>query len=72
MGWWTEMATQHNCAECRHLKRTSPTQVFLLCTYWAHPSHGTQAYDWTCRHCHLQPEAPAFHKFEPRAVSAHA
>lgn len=54
----------HNCGQCAYLKRTSPTQVFLLCTYWAHPRHSHADYRWLCTHCHVQPEAPACFAFK--------
>ena len=54
------------CGQCEHLKRTSPTQVFLLCKWWSAPNHGMADYGLTCTHCHLQPEAPACVAFKPR------
>lgn len=54
----------HNCAQCAYLKRTSPTQVFLLCTYWASPSHSHADYGWLITHCHVHPEAPACFAFK--------
>lgn len=60
---------QHNCSECKFLKRTSPTQVFLLCAFWANPANGIRGdYDWVVGHCHVQPEAPACPYFEMRRV----
>lgn len=65
---------QRNCSECKFLKRTSPTQVFLLCTFWAArqiPISGTGGeYDrsYVIAHCHMQPEAPACPYFETRRV----
>ena len=60
------MAEQHNCAQCRHLTRTSPEQVFLLCAFWANPDNGIRGdYDWVVGHCHVQPEAPACMAFQP-------
>lgn len=58
--------TLHNCGQCAYLKRTSPTQVFLLCTYWASPAHGCADYSWLCTHCHMQPEATACFAIKPR------
>ena len=69
------MSTQHNCAECDHLTRTSPTQVFLLCKFWAAPHipvSGTSwdyDHDYVVRHCHMQPEAPACEFWKPRKAS---
>ena len=66
---------QHNCSECAYLRRTSPAQVFLLCTFWSAreiPVKGTGSEfgrDYVLTHCHLQPEAPACPFFEPRKVS---
>ena len=63
---------QHNCSDCDYLKRTSPTQVFLLCKFWSAkqiPVVGTNnGYDFVLSHCHMQPEAPACAFFRPRAV----
>lgn len=69
---------QHNCAECAYLTRTSPTQVFLLCSFWAatyYPTSGVSSeydYDYVVGHCHMQPEAPACPFFKPKAVSREA
>lgn len=57
--------TLHNCGQCRFLKRTSPEQVFLLCTYWASPNRKYADYRWMCGHCHMQPWAPACFAFKP-------
>lgn len=66
---------QHNCAECKYLTRTSPTQVFLLCRFWSAtqypvPEAAAQmgGVDYACTHCHVQPEAPACPYFEKREV----
>ena len=67
--------TAHNCAQCEHLRRTSPTQVFLLCEFWSakHPpvrgAASAYDYDWIVAHCHVQPEAPACAFFQHRTVS---
>ena len=59
------MATQHNCSQCEYLTRTSPTQVFLLCKFWAGAIKSglgiRKAFDqnYVVLHCHMQPEAPA-------------
>ena len=58
--------TLHNCGQCEYLKRTSPDQVFLLCTYWASPDHSYADYGWLCCHCHMQPEAAACFAFKLR------
>ena len=57
---------QHNCIECRHLRHTKPSQVFWRCDWWCSPLHGGSSYEWTVAHCHVQPEAPACHAFQPR------
>ena len=64
----------HNCAECHHLTRTSPEQVFLLCRFWSarqspvQGAHKSFDYDYVLTHCHVQPEAPACPFFKPKAV----
>ena len=69
------MKRKHNCAECACLKRTAPTQVFHLCTYWAgrYVDRGYIPDEWAgdafvyvVLHCHMQPEAPACPAFVPR------
>ena len=62
------------CGECDPLTLTAPTQVFLLCTFWA--GRVEQAIvdevgeDYMCGHCHVQPEALACPYFQrERAVA---
>lgn len=69
---------RHNCSQCAHLTRTSPTQVFLLCGFWA-SSPTPKPYDprifdrdYRVSHCHMQPEAPACFFFRPKAGDASA
>lgn len=63
-----------NCSDCDYLTRTSPTQVFLLCGFWAAkqiPIVGAsyeRDRDYVVTHCHVQPEAPACPYFKPREV----
>lgn len=67
---------QRNCSQCDYLKRTSPTQVFLLCEFWAAehtPVKGAIkefGHDYALAHCHMQPEAPACPFFKPKAVES--
>lgn len=60
------MSEPRICGQCEYLKRTSPQQIFLLCTYWADARHSFADYTWLETHCHLQPEAPACHAFKVR------
>lgn len=66
--------THHNCGQCAYLRRTSPGQVFLLCTFWAAESMpvkgaaGRYGYDYMIAHCHMQPEALACPFFKPREM----
>lgn len=69
----------HNCGECLHLKRTSPEQVFLLCTFWSAdnvPMEAIRAAGFTQNdivlHCHMQSEAPACPLFRARQTLARA
>ena len=63
--------TCHKCADCKHLTRTSPTQVFLLCEYWK--THGIKSDpDYAVLRCHRQPWAPACEAFKAKAGDAYA
>ena len=65
---------KRNCKQCIYLKRTSPSQKFLRCDFWAAKHHtNISRYvpaGWDCAaystlHCHVQPDAPACRAFEP-------
>lgn len=68
----------HNCGECRHLVRTHPEQVFLLCTFWASGTPEMRGVakeygqTYMATHCHMQPWAEACPFFERRKVMMHA
>lgn len=64
----------HNCKQCVYLRRTSPSQRFLRCDYWAKPKRsnvnryipkGWERNTYIVLHCHVQPDAPACRAFEP-------
>ena len=64
------------CADCRHLKRTSPEQRFLLCGFWSRKPLPVKSIrqigefddSYIVLHCHVQPEAPACPMYEAREV----
>lgn len=70
--------SMHCCGQCHYLTRTSPTQVFLLCRFWAAPTFPVKGAasvvgkDYAVFHSHMQPEAPACPFFKPKEVSSGA
>ena len=52
------------CADCGHLRQTSPEQVFLLCEWHASNKGGL------VNRCHMQPWAPACEHYEERMPSS--